>query len=181
VALAGKIAGKARKSPPNTGRIHAVRVIAPPNAKCTRYSYYFVFASAPWLKETFIFYRRRNAAQVPNAASHTMRLPIVAGAALTFLRSISQVQSAEYTKKHAAPTTMERASRAACAFPSAKTVSPSVPSATDGAAPNRPAKLFGFSTSPREANSDTIMPPIRNRNKYCNKVGSNRARTSSNG
>src|SRR4029077_12259002 len=166
--------------PPNTGpkclaRIPAVTVIAPPNAKRTRNSYHFVFASAPRLKETFIFYRRRNTAQVPNAAaSHTMRLPIVAGAALSFLRSISQVQSAEYAKKDAAPTTMDRASRAAYAFPSAKTVSPSVASAIDGAAPNRPAKLFGFSTSPREANSDTIMPPIRNRNKYCNKGGSYR-------
>jgi hypothetical protein len=180
VALAGKIAGNARKSPPSTGpkylaRVLAITVIAPPNAKRTRYSYHFVLASAPMLKEAFICCYRRNSAQVPSATpSHTMRLPIVAGAASTFLRSISQVQRAEYIKRHAAPTTMDRASRAAYTFPSAKTVNPRVAKATDGAAPNRPAKLFGFSTSPRQANRETIVPPTRNRNKYCSKAGSYR-------
>ena len=145
-------------------------VTAPPKAKRTRYSYHFVLASAPRLKETFICRYRRNSAQVPRAAaSHTMRLPIVAGAASSGLCSMSQVQSAEYTRKDAAPTTMDRASRAAYAFPSAKIVSPSVARATDGAAPNKPAKLFGFSTSLRQANSKTIVPPTRNRNKYCSK------------
>ena len=67
---------------------------------------------------------------------------------------------------------MDRLSRAVYAFPSAKTVSPRVASATDGAAPNSPAKLFGLSTSPRQANKETIAPPTRNRNRYCSTAGS---------
>jgi hypothetical protein len=40
---------------------------------------------------------------------------------------------------------------------------PSVAGATEGAAPNSPAKLFGLSTSPVSANTDTTAPPTRNR------------------
>jgi hypothetical protein len=36
--------------------------------------------------------------------------------------------------------------------------------ATEGAAPNQAAKLFGFQTPPNTANSETIVPPTRNRN-----------------
>jgi hypothetical protein len=36
----------------------------------------------------------------------------------------------------------------------------------DGAAPNRPAKLFGRRTSPNMAKADTTMPPTRNRTRY---------------
>src|SRR5581483_10025204 len=43
----------------------------------------------------------------------------------------------------------------------------SVASATDGAAPNKPAKLFGRSTSPSAANADTAQPPIRKRQSSC--------------
>ena len=36
-------------------------------------------------------------------------------------------------------------------------------SATDGAAPNRPAKLFGLNRSPKRAKVETDTPPIRKR------------------
>ena len=41
-----------------------------------------------------------------------------------------------------------------------------VASAIEGAAPNRPAKLFGRRASPKAANMETASPPAMNRNKY---------------
>jgi hypothetical protein len=38
--------------------------------------------------------------------------------------------------------------------------------ATDGAAPNRPAKLLGRSKSPSTANSNTTSPPRTKRKRY---------------
>jgi hypothetical protein len=46
------------------------------------------------------------------------------------------------------------------------TAMPSVASATDGAAPNRPAKLFGRRMSPTVTNADTTMPPTKKRTTY---------------
>lgn len=46
-------------------------------------------------------------------------------------------------------------------------VRPSVASATEGAAPNKPAKLLGFNASPRAANNDTMKPPKTNRKISC--------------
>lgn len=66
-----------------------------------------------------------------------------------------------------APTIIDRACVAAYSFPSARILSPSVASATDGAAPNNPAKLFGFNMSPNTANKETIVPPTRNRKMSC--------------
>jgi hypothetical protein len=43
--------------------------------------------------------------------------------------------------------------------PRSMTARDRVASATDGAAANRPAKLFGFKTSPRTANAETSVPP----------------------
>src|SRR5579862_7696667 len=43
---------------------------------------------------------------------------------------------------------------------------PSVASAIEGAAPNRPAKLLGRSTSPKTANAETATPPIIKRMTY---------------
>ena len=88
---------------------------------------------------------------------------IVTGMAFNLRRNISQEQTQAYKKKTNAPATMERASVAAYVFPLAAMVSPRVASAMDGAAPNNPAKLFGFSTSPKAANADTTIPPITNR------------------
>jgi hypothetical protein len=42
-------------------------------------------------------------------------------------------------------------------------VSPSVASATDGAALNNPAKLAGFTAVPNNANRDTAKPPTTKR------------------
>ena len=61
-----------------------------------------------------------------------------------------------------APAFMERASEDA---PSVATVSAKVARATDGAAPNSPAKLFGFKRSPMIANAATIALPTRNRTR----------------
>jgi len=55
-----------------------------------------------------------------------------------------------------APAIMEWASVEAYDVPSVATVSPKVASATDGAAPNSPAKVFGFNRSPMIANADTL-------------------------
>lgn len=58
---------------------------------------------------------------------------------------------------------IERASMLAYCAPSLVTVSASVARATEGAAPNNPAKLFGLNKSPRRAKNETVKPPIRNR------------------
>src|SRR4051812_9669960 len=42
---------------------------------------------------------------------------------------------------------------------------PSVARATDGAAPNRPAKLFGRKMSPSRANAETTRPPRKKRTR----------------
>jgi hypothetical protein len=47
-------------------------------------------------------------------------------------------------------------------FPFAEIVRLNVAKATEGAAPNKPAKLLGFSTSPRMAKNDTTDPPTMN-------------------
>jgi hypothetical protein len=52
---------------------------------------------------------------------------------------------------------------AALSLPSSPTANAKVASATDGAAPNRPAKLFGLKRSPKRANVETDTPPIRKR------------------
>jgi hypothetical protein len=59
VALAGKIAGKARNSPPKAGPkrsvgIAATTLIAPPNTKRTTHSDHFVFRNYFRCRETFI-------------------------------------------------------------------------------------------------------------------------------
>src|SRR5277367_6279866 len=58
---------------------------------------------------------------------------------------------------------MERASRAAYAVPLPAIVSPNVANATEGAAPNSPAKLLGFNISPKTENSATTIPPTKKR------------------
>jgi hypothetical protein len=52
---------------------------------------------------------------------------------------------------------------AALSLPSAMTESAKVASATEGAAPNNPAKLFGLKRSPSSANVETDIPPIKKR------------------
>jgi hypothetical protein len=55
----------------------------------------------------------------------------------------------------------ERASVAAMAFPFAEIVRLNVANATEGAAPNKLAKLLGYSTFPRMAKHDTTAQPIK--------------------
>ena len=52
---------------------------------------------------------------------------------------------------------------AALSLPSTITDSANVARATEGAAPNRPAKLFGLKSSPSSANVETDIPPIKKR------------------
>jgi hypothetical protein len=55
---------------------------------------------------------------------------------------------------------MDLASIEAYALPSFATVSAKVARETEGAAPNNPAKLRGFSNSPKRAKVETTAPPI---------------------
>jgi hypothetical protein len=52
---------------------------------------------------------------------------------------------------------------AALCLPSAMTESANVASATEGAAPNNPAKLFGLKRSPSSENVETDIPPMKKR------------------
>jgi len=61
---------------------------------------------------------------------------------------------------------MERPSRAAYAGPSFQKAIASVASATDGAAPNNPAKLLGRKTSASRAKVETANPPMKKRMTY---------------
>ena len=45
----------------------------------------------------------------------------------------------------------------------------SVASAIEGAAQNKPAKLFGRNASPNAAKAETAIPPVINRKRYSNK------------
>src|ERR1700730_11477527 len=67
-----------------------------------------------------------------------------------------------YTQKAIAPNTIDRASVAAYSLPCRAIVIPTVASAIEGAAPKRPAKLFGRKTSPSSANTLITAPPMRN-------------------
>ena len=68
-----------------------------------------------------------------------------------------------YRNNPAAPAIIERHSVSAKAFPSLEIASARVASATDGAAPNNPAKLVGLKRPPTVANAETTSPPIRKR------------------
>src|SRR5580704_1091261 len=63
-----------------------------------------------------------------------------------------------------APAIIERASVDAYDGLSVASVRARVANATEGAAPNKPAKLFGLRMSPSAENADTTVPPIRKRN-----------------
>src|SRR5215470_7633673 len=63
------------------------------------------------------------------------------------------------------PAIIDVASVEAYCAPSFMMVRPSVATATEGAAPNSPAKLFGLNTSPRTEKKETAIPPIRKRTR----------------
>lgn len=58
---------------------------------------------------------------------------------------------------------MEAVCAVALILPSTAAESARVASATDGAAPNSPAKLFGLNRSPSSANVETDSPPMMKR------------------
>src|SRR5258708_5666323 len=62
---------------------------------------------------------------------------------------------------------MDRLSTDANILPCLRAANPRLARAIEGAAENKPAKLFGFKASPKAANKQTTAPPIRNRNTYC--------------
>jgi hypothetical protein len=95
--------------------------------------------------------------------SHTMMRDAVTGKARNLQRIINQLAHEAYTKKAMAPTTIERASIATYSGPSVCMVRTSVANAMEGAAANRPAKLFGWNTSPKTAKAETKVPPIKKR------------------
>jgi hypothetical protein len=55
---------------------------------------------------------------------------------------------------------IDLASTLAYLWPSFATVRARVASATEGAAPNSPAKLLGFKRSPNREKAETTIPPI---------------------
>src|SRR5579859_5686725 len=75
-----------------------------------------------------------------------------------------------------APRIIEWASIAAYCFPSFITVRASVASATEGAAPNNPAKVFGFKRAEMNEKTQTTRPPIKKRTMMSVKLSSVRAR-----
>ena len=80
-------------------------------------------------------------------------------------RNMKCMTQQAYARNATAPAIMERASTAAYQEPSVAIVKPSVAKATDGAAPNSPAKLLGLRVFPKVANAETKRPPTKNRNK----------------
>jgi hypothetical protein len=95
---------------------------------------------------------------------------VVAAVARNLVLARNWTHTEAYAKNAALPTTMERASTAEYVFPFASIVIPSVASAIEGAAPNNPAKLFGFKTSPRTAKTETTRPPTKKRISNCKMI-----------
>ena len=103
---------------------------------------------------------RSQAAHNPKAPiAQTARSAIAVGAGLACFIPMKYTHAKAYNRKAAAPAIMERASIAAYNFPWVVTVSVSVASATDGAAPNSPAKPLGFNTSAVRAKSEKTRAP----------------------
>src|SRR5438105_12062928 len=71
-----------------------------------------------------------------------------------------------YKHNASEPIIMERPSIAAYVGPRFQKAMVRVASATDGAAPNKPAKLLGRKRSPRTAKIETANPPMKKRMTY---------------
>jgi hypothetical protein len=173
VALAGKMAGNARKRPPKTGpkccaTNPANNVIDPPKTKRIVYSYHLVRRSADNSKRTLIIHFLRNNSQALKAqANQTANAMVVAAVARNLVLARNWTHTEVYAKNAALPASIERASTAAYIFPFPSMVIPNVANAIEGAAPNNPAKLFGFKTSPRTAKTETTRPPTKKRISNC--------------
>jgi len=107
---------------------------------------------------------RRTKSQIPNAPENQVRSRLeVSQMAGNLDRTAKLITQVEYIRKPTAPAIMERDSNAAYKEPWVATVSTRDARATEGAAPNKPAKLFGFRMVPKVENAETNSPPIRKR------------------
>jgi len=106
------------------------------------------------------FINRPNPRLMP---SHTGIKQSAARLADQLVVAMTRLTHHAYTQNATAPPIIERASSAEYCKPCFSMVRRRVARAIDGAAPKRPAKLFGSRMSERIANADTKMPPIRKR------------------
>src|ERR1700722_6911409 len=99
--------------------------------------------------------------QRPKAhANHKAMAALVVGRTGRRRRISSRPTREAYAKNASAPRIIDFASVLAYALPSFVTVKTRVARATEGAAPNNPAKLLGFNRSPNSANPETATPPM---------------------
>src|ERR1700726_312629 len=106
---------------------------------------------------------------MPNATpNQTTNASIVAvkDDIMNFLRRRQTVQL--YAASANAPIIIDRPSTATKGPPFCDRGMTIVASAIEGAAPNKPAKLFGRNVSLNAANAGTAMPPAINRKRYSN-------------
>jgi len=103
-------------------------------------------------------------AQTPKlTAAHTGRNKIVAQIVRMGRCSMIQLMHDEYKNSATDESIIDVDCVAALSLPSTMTDSANVASATEGAAPNKPAKLFGLKRSPSSAKVETDIPPMMKR------------------
>src|ERR1700733_4021668 len=143
----------------------ATRDVTPPAMKRRRYSCHFVCFSPEGstlivIARAYLKKIRHNPKAVRIQSGNAKSVAIRADRR-NLLRS--WVTRILYRQSPAAPANIERHSVAAKSLPSFEIVIARVARATDGAAPNNPAKLVGLKRPPAVANADTTKPPIRKR------------------
>src|SRR5437868_1032757 len=107
---------------------------------------------------------RKEMAHRPKAtASHTSHDDPVATIVFHRYRRSSPATTTLYAQSATAPRTIACPSTLACWTPFVRKASARDASATDGAAPKMPAKLFGCSMSPITAKAETMRPPSTKR------------------
>jgi hypothetical protein len=169
VALARKIAGNARKRPPR--RAAEIRDETcqtsrqPPEHKANEIFVPTASFSAENLR-WIISYVILSKLVRGRARQQTNSLAVEAANALKFRRMMNWHTKKLKNANAGAPTAIDRASMATQSAPCSPNARVSVASATVGAAPKRPEKLLGRSTSARLATASTTMPPAMNRTTY---------------
>ena len=168
VALAGNMAGKARKSPPTPGphfrpAMPARTVMLPPATNRRAYSCHLVCFSPEGSILMVIAYLKKMLHSPKAVRNHSGTAERVAAIADSRNLLRSWLTRILYRQSPAAPAIIERHSVPAYVLPSFEIASARVARATDGAAPNNPAKVIGLKRPPTVANADTTNPPIRKR------------------
>jgi hypothetical protein len=169
IALARKIAGNARKRPPR--RAAEIRDATcqtsrqPPEHKANEIFVPTASFSAENLR-WIISYVILSKLVRGRARQQTNSLAVEAANALKFRRMMNWHTKKLKNANAGAPTAIDRASMATQSAPCSPNARVSVASATVGAAPKRPEKLLGRSTSARLATASTTMPPAMNRTTY---------------